>query len=125
MGNGQETANEQLAAHLWMVPLDHVIVSLGDTAAIPIGFGSIASRSTVLVSAALHEASPRVQHKPFDIAANLLECDAKDLELRTGGVGARGVPGRTVTLRELAPAPRPQRDHDRPPRREAGLARSL
>jgi carbon-monoxide dehydrogenase large subunit len=121
MGNGQETVYAQIAAHLWKVPLDHVIVSLGDTAAIPIGFGSIASRSTVLVSAALHEASQRVQHKAFDIAANVLECDAKDLELRPGGVGVRGVPGRTVTLRELARAAGPQWDHGRPPGVEAGL----
>jgi carbon-monoxide dehydrogenase large subunit len=121
MGNGQETIYAQIAADLWKVPLDHVIVSLADTAAIPIGFGSIASRSTVLVSAALHEASQRVRQKAFAIAANLMECDAKDVELREGGVGVRGVPGRIVTLRELARAAGPQWDHGRPPGVEAGL----
>jgi len=121
MGNGQETIYSQIAAELWKVPLDHVIVSLADTAAIPIGFGSIASRSTVLVSAALQEASQRVQQKAFAIAANLLECDAKDLELRPGGVGVRGAPDKTVTLRALAHAAGPQWDHGRPPGVEAGL----
>src|SRR5499425_345018 len=91
MGNGQETVYAQLAAELWKVPLERVTVSLGDTAAIPIGFGSIASRSTVLVSAAMHEASERVRRKAFAIAAHRLECDDKDLELREGGVGVRGV----------------------------------
>jgi carbon-monoxide dehydrogenase large subunit len=121
MGNGQETIYAQIAADLWKVPPEHVIVTLADTAAIPIGFGSIASRSTVLVSAALHEASQRVQQKAFAIAANLMECDAKDVELRPGGVGVRGVPGRLVTLRELARAAGPQWDHGRPPGVEAGL----
>ena len=121
MGNGQETVYAQIAADLWKVPLDHVIVSLADTAAVPIGFGSIASRSTVLVSAALHEASQRVQQKAFAIAANLMECDAKDVELREGGVSVRGVPDRIVTLRELARAAGPQWDHGRPPGVEAGL----
>lgn len=121
MGNGQETVYAQLAADLWKVPLDHVTVSLGDTAAIPIGFGSIASRSTVLVSAAMHEASARVRQKAFAIAANLLECNDKDLELREGGVGVRGVPDRTLTFRELARAAGPQWDHGRPPGIEAGL----
>ncbi|PYN98076.1 MAG: xanthine dehydrogenase [Candidatus Rokuibacteriota bacterium] len=121
MGNGQETVYAQLAAQLWKVPLDCVTVSLGDTAAIPIGFGSIASRSTVLVSAAMHEASERVRRKAFAIAANRLECDDKDLELREGGVGVRGVPDRMLTLRELARAAGPQWDHGRPPGIEAGL----
>jgi aerobic carbon-monoxide dehydrogenase large subunit len=121
MGNGQETVYAQIAADLWKVPLEHVIVTLADTAAIPIGFGSIASRSTVLVSAALHEATQRVQQKAFAIAANLMECDAKDVELRAGGVGVRGVPDRVVTLRELARAAGPQWDHGRPPGVEAGL----
>ena len=121
MGNGQETIYAQIAAELWKVPLDHVIVTLADTAAIPIGFGSIASRSTVLVSAALHEASQRVQQKAFAIAANLMECDPKDVELCESGVGVRGVPHRFVTLRELARAAGPQWDHGRPPGVEAGL----
>ena len=121
MGNGQETVYAQLAAELWKVPLERVTVSLGDTAAIPIGFGSIASRSTVLVSAAMHEASERVRRKAFAIAAHRLECDAKDLELREGGVGVRGVPDRILTLRDLARAAGPQWDHGRPPGIAAGL----
>src|SRR5215470_16933758 len=115
MGNGQETVYAQLAAELWKVPLERVTVSLGDTAAIPIGFGSIASRSTVLVSAAMHEASERVRRKAFAIAAHRLECDDKDLELREGGVGVRGVRDRILTHRDLARAAGPQWDHGRPP----------
>ena len=70
--------------------------SLADTAAIPIGFGTMASRSTVTVSGAVHHASERLREKVFSIAANLLECAPADLELRDGGVGVVGVPGTTV-----------------------------
>src|SRR4029077_5448383 len=55
----------------------------------------------------------------------LLECAPADLELRDGGVGVVGVPGRapgaTVSLARLAQAARPGWDHGRPPGVEAGL----
>ena len=63
------------------------------------GFGTIASRSTVTVSAAIHCASERLREKVFAIAANMLECAAGDLELRNGGVGVVGVPGAEADAR--------------------------
>src|SRR5207237_2033495 len=92
-----------------------------DTAAIPIGFGTMASRSTVTVSAAIHHASERLRDRAFAIAANLLECAPADLELRDGGVGVVGVPGSSISLARLAQAARPGWDHGRPPGIEAGL----
>ena len=92
-GQGMETIFAQIVADLWKVAPDDVVVSLADTAAIPIGFGTMASRSTVTVSAAIHHASLRLRDKDFAIAANLLECAPADLELRDGGVGVVGVPG--------------------------------
>jgi carbon-monoxide dehydrogenase large subunit len=50
-----------------------------------------------------------------------LECSAHDLELRQGGVGIVGVPGKTLTLGALAQAARPGWDRTRPPNMEAGL----
>jgi len=96
-------------------------VSLADTAAIPMGFGTVASRSTVTASAAIHHASERVREKALAIAANLLECAPADLELRDGSVGLVGVPGAAVSLARLAQAARPGWDHGRPPGLEAGL----
>ena len=75
-------------------------MALADTAAIAIGFGTIASRSTVTLSAAIHGASDRLRAKVFAIAANLLECATGDLELRDGGVGIVGVPGAEVIARQ-------------------------
>ena len=99
-GQGMETIFAQIVADLWKVAPEDVVMSLADTAAIAIGFGTMASRSTVTVSAAIHHASERLRDKVFAIAANLLECAPADLELRDGGVGVVGVPGATVSLAE-------------------------
>ncbi|MFI4948099.1 MAG: xanthine dehydrogenase family protein molybdopterin-binding subunit [Alphaproteobacteria bacterium] len=120
-GQGMETIFAQIVADAWKVAPEDVVVSLADTAAIPIGFGTMASRSTVTVSAAIHHASEKLREKAFAIAANLLECATSDLELRDGGVGIVGVPGSTLSFARLAQAARPGWDHGRPPGVTAGL----
>jgi len=120
-GQGMETIFAQVVADAWSVDPENVVISLADTAAIAIGFGTIASRSTVTLSAAIHGASERLRAKVFAIAADLLECAAGDLELRKDGVGIVGVPGAQVSLAEVARASRPGWDHGRPPGVDAGL----
>ena len=116
-----ETIFAQIAADIWRVSPEDVVVSLADTSAIAVGFGTMASRSTVTFSGAIHQASGKLRDKVFAIAANLLECAPADLELRDGGVGILGVPGRIISLAEVARAARPGWDHGRPEGIEAGL----
>ena len=85
-GQGMETIFSQVVADVWKVAPEDVVLSFADTAAIAIGFGTMASRSTVTASAAIHHASARLRDKVFAIAAHLLECAPADLELRDGGV---------------------------------------
>jgi carbon-monoxide dehydrogenase large subunit len=120
-GQGMETIFAQIAADIWKVAPQDVTVSLADTAAIAVGFGTMASRSTVTFSGAIHQASSKLREKVFAIAANLLECAPADLELRDSGVGIVGVPGRRISLAEVARAARPGWDHGRPPGVDAGL----
>jgi carbon-monoxide dehydrogenase large subunit len=120
-GQGMETIFAQVVADTWSVAPDDVVTAFADTAAIPMGFGTIASRSTVTLSAAIHAASERLRDKVFAIGANLLECAAGDLELRRRGVGIVGVPGAEVSLAAVAQAARPGWDHARPQGVEAGL----
>ena len=120
-GQGMETIFAQIVADAWQVAPDDVVISLADTAGIPSGSGTFASRSTVTLSAAIHHASERLREKAFAIAANLLECAPADLELRDGGVGVVGVPGAVVNLAKLAHAARPGWDHGRPQGVDAGL----
>jgi len=120
-GQGMETIFAQIVADTWKVDPDNVIVALADTSAIAIGFGTLASRSTVTLSAAIHYASVPLREKVFAIAANMLECSPGDLELRDGGVGLLGVPGVSVPLAKIAAAARPGWDHGRPDGIDAGL----
>ena len=120
-GQGMETIFSQVVADAWKVKPDDVVMALADTAAISIGFGTIASRSTVTLSAAIHYASEILREKAFGIAANMLECAPGDLELRNGSIGVVGVPGNEVTLASVAKAARPGWDHGRPQGMPAGL----
>jgi carbon-monoxide dehydrogenase large subunit len=120
-GQGMETIFAQIVADMWRVAPDDTVISLADTAVIPSGSGTFASRSTVTLSAAIHHASECLREKAFAIAANLLECAPADLELRDGGVGVVGVPGAMVSLAKLAHAARPGWDHGRPQGIDAGL----
>ena len=120
-GQGMETIFAQVVADTWSVDPRDVVISLGDTALIAIGFGTIASRSTVTLSGAIHYASERLRAKVFSIAGNMLECAPADLELRNGKVGVVGVPGMEVTLASVAQAARPGWDHRRPAGVDAGL----
>jgi aerobic carbon-monoxide dehydrogenase large subunit len=120
-GQGMETIFAQVVADIWRVAPDDVVISLADTAGIAIGFGTIASRTTVTLSAAIHGASERLRTKVFTIAANVLECAAADLELRPGSVGIVGVPGAELSLAKVAQAARPGWDHGRPVGVDAGL----
>jgi carbon-monoxide dehydrogenase large subunit len=124
-GQGMETIFAQVVADIWAVKPDDVVVSLADTSLIAIGFGTIASRSTVNLSAAIYYASERLRSKVFAIAANMLECAPVDLELRDGKVGVLGVPGMEVTLAAVAQAARPGWDHRRPDGVDAGLEESF
>jgi len=120
-GQGMETIFAQIGADAWNVTPEDVTVALGDSSAIAMGFGTIASRSTVNVSAAIRHASDKLRDKAFAIAGNMLECAVADLELRKSAIGIAGVPGAQVTLAQLAQAARPGWDHRRPEGIQAGL----
>lgn len=120
-GQGHQTVFAQVAADAWGVSPDQVTIMLGDTGAIPMGYGTIASRSAVNSSAAIVLASEELQRKVKAVAGHALECAIEDLELRNGTVAVRGVPAMSMTLKQVAQAARPGWDHGRPPNMAAGL----
>ena len=111
----------QVAADAWGVTPDQVTVVINDTGAIAMGYGTIASRSTVNSSSAIVLASEELQKKVKAIAGHALECATEDLEFRDGRVAVRGIPAMSMTLKEVAQAARPGWDHGRPPRHGARL----
>jgi len=120
-GQGHETAFAQVAADIWGVSIDDVVVTLADTSHVTMGYGTIASRSAVTASGAIKDSSEKVKEKVFAIAANILETSETDLELRDGSVCVKGVPEMSVTLKEVAKASLPGWIHQRPKGMEAGL----
>ncbi len=120
-GQGHETVFAQVAADAWGVTPDQVTVVVSDTAAIAMGYGTIASRSAVNSSSAIVLGSDELRRKVMAVAGHALECSVEDLELRGGRVGVRGVPHMSMTLKEVAQAARPGWDHGRPPGVTPGL----
>jgi carbon-monoxide dehydrogenase large subunit len=102
IGQGLKTAFAQICAEqLGVHPRDITVVA-GDTGAISLGMGAFASRQTVMGGSAVHVAASVVRDKVRKAAAEILEVDAGDLELRDGRVEVKGVPKHGLGFGELA-----------------------
>lgn len=105
MGQGIDTVLAQIVADELGVRLADVNVTCGDTLlSAYAGYGSGASRGAGVTGAATKLAATRIREKMHTIAAHLLEADEADIELGPGGFAVRGVPGRRVTIAEIARA---------------------
>jgi carbon-monoxide dehydrogenase large subunit len=118
-GQGTGTVLAQIVADQLEVPLERVSVSFGDTARIPFGVGTYASRNAVMAGSAALGAAQRVREKAIQVAAHLFEAGPGDVEWKDGVARIVGVPGKGYTLAELAEAARP--GGNRPPGMEPGL----
>ncbi len=106
-GQGHETSFAQLAADALGIPIEWVTVVGGDTAAIPFGVGTFASRSAVNAGTSIHEASARVREKVIAAAAVLLEAAPGDIDMSDGMLSVRGVPTSAVPLQRVIQAALP------------------
>ena len=97
-GQGHETTFAQLAADAIGVPVERVTVISADTAAIPMGVGTFASRSAVVGGNAVNEAATRVRSKLANAAGALLEAAADDIDIEDGQAFVRGTPQSAVPL---------------------------
>jgi aerobic carbon-monoxide dehydrogenase large subunit len=103
-GQGHETSFAQIAADALGVPIEWVTVIGGDTAAVPFGVGTFASRSGVTAGNSIADAARQVRGKLVDAAAALLEAAAADVEIEEGRVFVRGAPGSAVDLGRVVQA---------------------
>jgi 2-furoyl-CoA dehydrogenase large subunit len=104
-GQGYETVVAQIVADELALTPDDVHVERGfDSATTPWLYlsGNYSNKFSVTDVGAIVGAARRVRDKILRIAAHRLEIDAADLELREGAVHVRGVPSRSLTLREIA-----------------------
>jgi carbon-monoxide dehydrogenase large subunit len=106
-GQGYETALAQLAADALDVPLDWVTVVSGDTAAVPYGMGTYASRGAVTAGNSIVAAARDVRQKLAAAAARMLEAAPEDLEFERRRVFVRGVPDSALPLARVVQAALP------------------
>jgi carbon-monoxide dehydrogenase large subunit len=102
-GQGLETTLAQVIAEHLGVRVEDVRVIQGDSAAVPGGTGTYASRSTVLAGGAARLASETLREKVLNVASHLLEAAPTDLVAEGGRVTESGT-DRSVSFRDVARA---------------------
>ncbi len=108
-GQGHETTFAQVCAHYLGARFDDVHVSGGDTALMPVGYGTGASRVAVNTGNAVLKAAGEVRRKVAKLAARVLECDERDVEVNDSRAFVIGAPDRSVTFANLADTARRHR----------------
>jgi aerobic carbon-monoxide dehydrogenase large subunit len=100
VGQGLETIIAQIAADALGLTIDKVRVRHGSTTYLDDGYGSFASRSTVLGGSAVFEGAAVLLDKIHAAAARRLDCRPEEIEIIDGTAQTRH--GRSVALAELA-----------------------
>ncbi len=122
-GQGHVTAFSMIISDMLGVPMEDITILQSDTDDIPRGAGTMGSRSLQTAGSAVHIASETVLGKAKELAAHLLEANADDIVVGSGGLQVAGVPANTVSWAQLASAAND--DDKRPAGMDAGLAHEL
>jgi len=102
-GQSHQTTLAQVASDELGVPFERITVRYGDTDFTPFALVSTGgSRAATMANGAVLHASRRLREKIVSIAAELLEADPHDLELRDGRVNVRGTPSISLSFADLA-----------------------
>jgi carbon-monoxide dehydrogenase large subunit len=100
-GQGHKTVFAQIAADQLGVSPDDVTVETADTAAFPLGIGTVGSRIAVTGGSSVHMAAVETRAKAIKVGAQMLEAAEADIELEGGFVRVAGT-DRKVPLGQLA-----------------------
>ena len=103
-GQGTRTAFAQIVADELGVPLDAVSVVSGDTAMVPYGGGTWASRGMPIGGSATLLAVRALRDRLRKVGAALLEAHEDDVVVADGTVGVKGAPDRAMPLAAVARA---------------------
>lgn len=103
-GQGHQTTWAQIVSDRLGIPVERIRVLHGDTNDSPMGIGTFGSRSAAVDGSATWEAAERVATKAKEIAAQLLEASAEDIELGADGASVAGSPDSAITWEEIAEA---------------------
>jgi aerobic carbon-monoxide dehydrogenase large subunit len=118
-GQGTETTFAQIAADELGVRPEDIHILHGDTAMLPAGQGTFASRGMTLGGSAMYQGLQQVRQKMALIAAHLLDCRPGDLLFRDGKIVNQPNPEQSIPFADVAAAA--QRREALPPSMEVGL----
>jgi carbon-monoxide dehydrogenase large subunit len=109
-GQGHVTAWSMIASDKTGIPMDKIDVVWGDTDLVPVGGGTMGSRSLQQGGAAVQHAAIELVAQAKDLAAKLLEADAADVVLDTdrGAFHVAGTPAVAKEWGEVAAANGPE-----------------
>ncbi len=95
-GQGTNTIIAQIAADVFGVDLDRIKVTTGDTANVPYGGGTWASRGTGIGGEAVLQAALALKQQVLEVAASILQSEPETLDIERGTIV--NVVGRTDRL---------------------------
>jgi aerobic carbon-monoxide dehydrogenase large subunit len=101
-GQGHRTTLAQIVADELAIDPSFVRVIQGDTDQTPYGWGTFASRSTVIGGGAAKLAAGRLGERLKRIGGHLLEVAPDDIELEAGRLQVRGAPDVGLSVSEVA-----------------------
>ena len=101
-GQGHQTTWGQIAADALGVPFDEVRVLYGDTDKGAYAVGTFGSRSAAISGAAVHQGAVTLMKHLRKLAASAFEAAPADIVVDDGRLQVRGVPSRSMTLKDLA-----------------------
>jgi carbon-monoxide dehydrogenase large subunit len=101
LGQGHETGMAQICADALGVPMDWITVYHGNTDTTPFGWGTFASRGTVMCGSAVHLAGQKLKQRLLRAAAGQLGADLAALDLRQGKIFRLNTEAPPVDLNEV------------------------
>jgi len=100
-GQGTNTILAQIAADVFGVDIERVKVTTGDTANVPYGGGTWASRGAGIGGESVLLAAEALKSQVLDVAASILQIDANTLDIDTGTVVNNADRADRIDLAEL------------------------
>lgn len=100
-GQGTNAIMAQIAAGAFGVDIGRVRVTTGDTATVPYGGGTWASRGAGIGGEAMLQAAYALKQQVLDVAAVILQSDAAKLDIQRGEIVDLGTDNSRMTLSDL------------------------
>ncbi len=123
-GNSPETVVSQVVAEEFGIDPGDVAVGYADSTAGAISAGPGGSRVTIMLSGASRGAARTVREKMIRIAAHALEMAPDDIECVDGAFRARGAPGTSLSMADVAMRAHLFK-HDNPAGESSGLVETF